>query len=389
MYQPLSGVRIVAVEQYAAGPYGTQLLAEMGAEVIKIEAPSLGGDISRSLGPYFLGEGDSEFLQTFNRSKKSVALEIKTAAGRADFERLVETADAVANNLRGDQPEKLRLTHDHLKALNPAIVCAHLSAYGRGNSRESWPGYDYLMQAEAGFMTLTGEPDAPPTRFGLSMVDFMTGSVWALGIVSAILGARTTGRGCDVDVSLYDVAVHQTSYPATWMMNEGHVTGRPPRGAHPSIAPSQRVQCADGWAFLMCQTQKFWTLFCQRVGRPDLLADPRFVDMAARRVHLEPLTEALDAIFRTGTRAAWAGRLQGHIPFAPVDDLAEALENPFLYEVAMRSAFDHPARPAGLHGLNSPIRIDGERAPAMRAPRMGEHTEDYLPRSQAPDEKAH
>jgi crotonobetainyl-CoA:carnitine CoA-transferase CaiB-like acyl-CoA transferase len=378
MHQPLAGVRIVAVEQYAAGPYGTQLLAELGAEVIKIEAPSIGGDISRSLGPYFLGENDSEFVQTFNRSKKSVALEIKTPEGRADFERLVAGADAVVGNLRGDQPEKLRITYDHLKAIKPSIVCAHLSAYGRGNSRENWPGYDYLMQAEAGFMTLTGEPDAPPTRFGLSMVDFMTGSVFAVGIVSAILGAKLTGQGCDVDVSLYDVAVHQTSYPATWMMNEGHVTGRVPRGAHPSIAPSQLVKCADGWAFLMCQNPKFWALFCKVVGRPDLALDSRFVDMPARRANLSTLTEALDAIFLTDTRAAWSKRLQGAIPFAPVDDLAEALENPFLYEVGMRSTFDHPARPDGLHGLNSPIKIDSQRSPAKRAPTLGEHTAQYL-----------
>jgi crotonobetainyl-CoA:carnitine CoA-transferase CaiB-like acyl-CoA transferase len=383
MPQPLSGVRILAVEQYAAGPYGTQLLAELGAEVIKIEAPSIGGDISRSLGPYFLGEGDSEFIQTFCRSKKSVTLELKTPEGRAAFERLVESADAVVNNLRGDQPGKLRIAYDDLKAIKPAIVCAHLSAYGRGNSRESWPGYDYLMQAEAGFMTLTGEPDAAPTRFGLSMVDFMTGSVFAVGIVSAILGARTSGQGCDVDVSLYDVAVHQTSYPAIWAMNEGHVTGRLPRGAHPSIAPSQMVRCSDGWAFLMCQNPKFWALFCERV-EPALADDPRFIDMPARRANIAALTLALDAIFLTGTRAGWAARLQGHVPFAPVDDLAEALENPFLYEVGMRSPFHHPARPDGLHGLNSPIKIDGERAPARRAPLMGEHNGEVLGVSSPP-----
>ncbi len=382
MNQPLAGVRIVAVEQYAAGPYGTQLLAELGAEVIKIEAPSLGGDISRSLGPYFLGGGDSEFLQTFCRSKKSVALEIKTPEGRADFERLVGSADAVVNNLRGDQPEKLRITYDHLKALKPSIVCAHLSAYGRGNSREAWPGYDYLMQAEAGFMTMTGEPDAPPTRFGLSMVDFMTGSVWAVGIVSAILGARTTGKGCDVDVSLFDVALHQTSYPATWMMNEGHVTGRLPRGAHPSIAPSQLVRCQDGWAFLMCQNPKFWAVFCDMVGPlhsgPDLAADPRFAGMTERRANIADLTQVLDSIFLTRPRAVWMALFQGRVPFAPVEDLKEALDNPFVAEVAMRDVFEHPAKPHGLHGLASPIKIDGQRAPGKRAPQMGEDNEALL-----------
>ena len=385
MNRPLDGVRIVAVEQYAAGPYGTQLLSELGAQVIKIEAPSLGGDISRGLGPYFLGPsspggGDSQFFQTFSRGKQSVALEIKTPEGRADFERLVASADAVVNNLRGDQPEKLRLRYDDLKAINPAVVCAHLSAYGRGNSREAWPGYDYLMQAEAGFMTLTGEPDGPPVRFGLSVVDFMTGSVFALGIVSAILGARASGTGCDVDVSLFDVALHQTSYPAVWAMNEGHQVGRPPRGAHPSISPSQRVKTKDGWGMLMCQTQKFWEVWCDLVGRPDLKTDPRFVDMPSRRANLDALTPILDAIMETRAGADWMADLGGRVPFSPISDLAQALDNPFVAEVAMRDHIDHPARPQGLEMLACPIKVDGQRMPAARAPAMGEHNDLLLGR---------
>jgi crotonobetainyl-CoA:carnitine CoA-transferase CaiB-like acyl-CoA transferase len=378
MNRPLDGVRIVAVEQYAAGPYGTQLLCELGAQVIKIEAPTLGGDISRGLGPYFLGEADSQFFQTFSRGKQSVALEIKTPQGRADFERLVADADAVVDNLRGDQPEKLGLRYEDLKTINPAVVCAHLSAYGRGNSREAWPGYDYLMQAEAGFMTLTGEPDGPPVRFGLSMVDFMTGSVFALGIVSAILGARTSGTGCDVDVSLFDVALHQTSYPAVWAMNEGHQVGRPPRGAHPSISPSQRVKTKDGWGMLMCQTERFWQLFCDLVGRPDLKADPRFADMPARRANLDALTPILDAVMETRTGAEWMDYLGGHVPFSPIADLADALDNPFVREVAMRDHIDHPARAQGLDMLACPIRVDGQRMPAARAPALGEHTDALL-----------
>jgi crotonobetainyl-CoA:carnitine CoA-transferase CaiB-like acyl-CoA transferase len=378
MNRPLDGVRIVAVEQYAAGPYGTQLLSELGAQVIKIEAPSLGGDISRSLGPYFLGDGDSQFFQTFSRGKQSVALEIKTPEGRAAFERLVAGADAVVNNLRGDQPEKLKLRYDDLKAIKPAVVCAHLSAYGRENSREAWPGYDYLMQAEAGFMTLTGEPDGPPVRFGLSMVDFMTGSVFALGIVSAILAARAGGQGCDVDVSLFDVALHQTSYPAVWAMNEGHQVGRPPRGAHPSISPSQRVKTQDGWGMLMCQTQRFWEVWCDLVGRAELKADPRFADMPARRANLDALTPILDAIMDQRTGAEWMAFLGGHVPFSPIADLVDALDNPFVAEVAMRDRIDHPARPQGLDMLACPIKVDGRRMPAARAPAMGEHNELLL-----------
>ncbi len=380
MNRPLAGVRILAVEQYGAGPYGTQLLAELGAEVVKIEAPSMGGDVSRAVGPFQLGEGDSEFFQTFSRSKKSVALEIKTPEGRRDFERLVATADAVVDNVRGDQPAKLRITYDDLKAIKPSIVCAHLSAYGRDNARAGWPGYDYLMQAEAGLMSLTGEPDGPPVRMGVSIIDFMTGSMFAVGILAAIVGARASGRGCDVDVSLFDTALHQASYPATWAMNEGYDVGRLPRGAHPSIAPSQMVRTRDGWAMLLCQTQKFWEILCERVGRPDLADDPRFKDIPTRRANLAALTEALDAIFTTRTNAEWMSLLGGHAPFAPVKSLPDALASPFVAEIGMRDVVEHPAKPEGLHLLACPIKIDGQRMPGRRAPRLGEHTDALLGR---------
>jgi crotonobetainyl-CoA:carnitine CoA-transferase CaiB-like acyl-CoA transferase len=345
----------------------------MGADVIKIEAPSMGGDVSRATGPYFLGRDDSMFFQTFSRAKSSAAVELKDPAGRAVFEEMVRDADAVVNNLRGDQPAKLRLRHQDLMSLNPAVVCAHLSAYGRDTSREAWPGYDYLMQAEAGFMALTGEPDAPPTRFGLSMVDFMTGTMFALAIVSAVLKARDTHVGCDVDVSLFDVALHQLSYPAVWALNGGHEVGRLARGAHPSIAPSQLVRTRDGWAMLMCQTQKFWEVLCARAGRPDLAGDPRFVDIPARRANLAALSEALDAMFAAHTTREWLELIGGFVPFAPVNGLREALDNPFVAEVAMRDVVDHPDAPAGrLNMLASPIKVNGVRAAGRRAPKLGE-----------------
>lgn len=376
--RPLEGLRILAIEQYGAGPYGTQLLAELGAEVVKIEAPSMGGDVSRATGPFFLGDRDSEFFQTFSRSKKSLALEIKTPEGRAAFEALVATADAVVNNLRGDQPAKMKVTYADLAAIKPSIVCAHLSAYGRENSRESWPGYDYLMQAECGFMGMSGEPDGPPTRLGVSMVDFMTGSTFAMGVLAAILKARTTGEGCDVDVSLFDVALHQLSYPAVWRMNEGHEVGRLPRGAHPSIAPSQAVRTADGWGMLMCQTPKFWESFCDLTGHPELKSDPRFIDIPSRRKHLAELTEAVDAVLSTRTTAEWSKILGGHVPFAPVTSLGEALDNPFVHEIGMRDVVVHPDKPDGLRMLACPVKINGERMPGARAPKLGEHTEALL-----------
>lgn len=374
MNLPLKGLRILSVEQYGAGPYGTMLLAELGAEVIKIEAPSMGGDVSRATGPYFLGKDDSQFFQTFSRAKSSIALEIKSPEGRAQFEALVASADAVANNLRGDQPAKLRLTYADLKAINPKIVCAHLSAYGRGNSRETWPGYDYLMQAEAGFLSMSGEPDGPPVRCGLSIIDFHTGSHMAVGLLAGVLGAQRTGEGCDIDVALFDTALHQLSYPATWYLNEGVRTGRLTRGAHPSIAPSQLFRTMDGWLMLMCQTPKFWEIFCTEVGRPDLAADPRFAGIPSRFANRDALTTELDALLSARTTADWVTRLGGKVPVAPVLDIGEALDNPFVAEVAMTDAVEHPDADGGaLRMLASPIKVNGVRPPGRRAPKLGEH----------------
>jgi len=216
---PLSRLRVLAVEQYGAGPFGTSYLADLGAEVVKIENHRDGGDVGRHVGPHFFGADDSHFFQTFNRNKKSITLDLKHPDGLAVFKRLVAGADAVLDNLRGDLPTKLGLDYAALKDANPRIVCAHLSAYGRSGSRRAWPGYDYLMQAEAGHMTVTGEPDGPPTRYGLSIVDLMTGLAAAFGLLAGVVKARETGVGMDVDTSLFDVAMHNLNYPGTWYLN--------------------------------------------------------------------------------------------------------------------------------------------------------------------------
>ena len=375
--RPLDGVRIVTVEQYGAGPYGSLFLAQLGAEVIKIENPAIGGDVSRHTGPYFLGEADSYFFQTFNQNKKSLTLNLKAPQGRDILHKLAARSEAVINNLRGDQPAKLGLDYAALKAANPAIVCGHLSAYGRDGERASWPGYDYLMQAEAGFMALTGEPDAPPARFGLSMVDFMTGMMLAFGVTAAIVGARASGVGRDVDVSLMDAAVHQLSYPATWYLNEGHRTQRVARSAHPSIAPSQLYRTADGWLFIMAQTDKFWHKLCVLIDRPDLADDPRFDSQAARRDNRDALTDVLDEILSARATAEWLAVLQGQVPAAAVNDMARALDNPLLAASGMLAGVPHPEA-ADMRMLANPIRVDGERVPATRAPALGEHTGEGL-----------
>lgn len=374
---PLKGVRILTFEAFGAGPFGSMYLADLGAEVIKIENRAQGGDATRGMGPYFLGEHDSHFFQTFNLNKRSVCLNLKTDAGRAAFERLVARSDAVMNNLRGDQPDKLGLTYDALKAINPRIVCAHLSAYGRQNERRAWPGYDYLMQAEAGYLHVTGEPDTPPARMGLSIIDFMTGITTALALVSTLLGVSRSGVGRDIDVSLFDVALHQLSYPGTWYLNEKWVTGRAPRSAHPTATPVQLFKTADGWIFIMCMTEKFWQELMGVLGRPALADDIRFSTMPARREHREALTPLLDTIFETDTTANWLQRLQGVLPAAPVHDLAQALENPFPIATGMIRHTPHPKR-NDFRSFANPILLDGARLPAKSAPALGADTDAVL-----------
>ena len=373
---PLSGYRILSAEQYGAGPYGTMLLAHLGAEVIKIEAPGT-GDTARAVGPHFLRKGESVYFQTFNLNKKSLTLDLRSGRGQEIFRRLVASADVVANNMRGDLPEKLGLTYAALAKTKPSIVCVHLSAYGRNNERARWPGYDYLMQAEAGYLSLTGEPDAPPTRFGLSMVDFITGTLMSIGLLAALVDAQRSGRGRDVDVDLLSSAIHQTSYPALWYLNEGDVTQRTPRSAHPSVTPSQLFRSADGWLFVMAQLPKFWTILTERIGRPNLAEDSRFATPASRLANRHALTDVLDAIFSTQPNDHWLELLEGHVPVAPVNSLEESLESPFVRETGMVSQVEHPDRP-DLHVLGSPFRLDGDRPPLRAGPLLGADTDALL-----------
>ncbi len=368
--QPLSGMRVLAIEQFGAGPYGSMYLADLGAEVIKLENRSTGGDPSRQTGEKVLASDDSAYFQAFNLNKRSVTLNLKIPRGQALLHGLVKRSDVVWNNLRGNQPRRLGLDYEGLKNINPNIVCTHISAYGRDNDRADWPGYDYLMQAECGFLELTGEPDSPPARFGLSMIDFMTGTVAAMGTLAALMGREKNG-GCDVDVSLFDVALHQLSYPGTWYMNHGIRTTRVARSGHPSNAPVQLYTTGDGWIFIMCMTQKFWLLLLETLEAPELAEDPRFLSMQDRHRNREELTPVLDALFRARATDEWIERLQSRVPVAPVYDLPKALDNPFVEDIEMIQ--DMPYRDQGtLRTLRNPIKLDGSRLRGTPGHGLGE-----------------
>ncbi|MGD8325238.1 MAG: CoA transferase [Gammaproteobacteria bacterium] len=374
---PLEGLRILSLEVWGAGPYGSQLLSAAGADVIKIENPVTGGDPSRYVGPNKLGPADSQYFQGWNTNKRSVALDLKTPDGQRDFHRLVGSADAVMNNLRGDQPGKLGLDYATLSEFNPAVVCLHLSAYGRDNERAAWPGFDFLMQAEAGLMSLTGDPDGPPARFGPSIIDYMTGTTAMVGMLSCLLGARRTGKGCDVDVSLFDVALHQLGYAGTWCLNSDMRPTRQARSSHFSVAPVQTFPTADGWIFIMCMNQKFWLELLRVLGQEQLADEPRFADPNIRHDNIEAINAALDPIFGQATTAVWLERLSGVLPVAPVYDPEQALTSPFVAASGMIQNVPHPEK-SDLRLLTSPIRIDGRRAKLTPCPPLGADNDELL-----------
>ncbi|PPR79156.1 MAG: Acetyl-CoA:oxalate CoA-transferase [Alphaproteobacteria bacterium MarineAlpha2_Bin1] len=377
MSLPLKGITILAVEHYGAGPFGTMHLADLGADVIKIENKSAGGDSARHVAPYLLGENDSQFFQSMNRNKRSITLDLKSDEGREIFCKLVKKADGVTSNLRGDQPEKLKLTYSDLSKFNKKIVCAHISAYGRSGPRVNWPGYDYLMQGETGFMYLTGEPEGPPTRMGLSIVDWTTGITNMLGLLSSILSARETGIGRDIDVSLFDTALFQTSYTSIWYLNEAHKTKRTPRSAHPVLVPSQLYKAKDGWLYVMAMTEKFWQIIIDLTGKHEISNNPKFSDFKSRLENRDELTGVLDEVFNEKTVSDWMEIFSGKIPIGPVYDLDKALDNPFVVQREMIQTFSHPHKKE-IRTLSNPILVDGQRLPVKKAPLLGEHTEKIL-----------
>ena len=377
MTLPLADVRIIAVEQYGAGPWATLQLSDLGAEVIKIEDPASNGDVGRYVPPYQQGE-DSLFFETFNRNKKSVSLDLRSPRGREVFEALVAKSDAVYSNLRGDQPRKLRITYDDLREVNPRIVCCSLSGFGMTGPRAAQPGYDYIMQAMAGWMSLTGDPDGPPTKSGLSLVDLSGGYVSAIALLSGLWRARRDGVGCDCDISLYETALHELVYVGTWAATAGYVPQRIAESAHPSIVPFQAIQTADGWLTIACAKQKFWQLLCGALGREDLLEDPRFTDFAARNHNRDELLSILREVFRARTTAEWQMILsEAGVPHGPVYEVGDALEDEQALAREDVVEVEHPEL-GTVRQIASPLRLSGEPNPLGRGPYRGEHTDELL-----------
>lgn len=372
----LKNLKILSIEQYGAGPFGTQFLVDMGAEVIKIETPTHGGDMARSIGPSRLDGLDKDvssvFFQGLNRGKKSLTLDLENPTGYAVFLNLVKNADAVTHNLRGDVPEKLRINYEYLKIANPKIVCVHLTGYGRVGERANWPGYDFLMQAEAGYFHLTGDPESSPARAGLSLVDLMTGSVASLSLVSGVLSARDTGMGRDIDVSLFDLALYNLNYIGNWYLNDQLETTRLERSAHASLTPCQTYQTKDGWIYIMCNKEKFWKILCEKMNRLELIEDSRFFTFKERLTNRGILTPIIDDALKTKKTNDWMELFKGYVPAAPILDVKDALNTDWVKSHGRLDSI-----PIGENNsfkfISSPIRYENSQKTAL-APSLGQHT---------------
>ncbi len=371
MSGPLSGITVLEVGHMLAGPYCGMLLADLGAEVIKIEPPE--GDIARRVSPHQVA-GHNAYFASLNRSKKSVVLDLASDEGRSALHALAARAHALVTNLRPAAIRKLGLTYEALKDANPKLVCVALTGYGLEGSHADRPAYDYVIQALTGVMAITGEPGSPPAKTGYSAVDNSAGMMGALGLLAKIV----EGKGGQIDLSMHDVMLSQLNYLAGAWLNAGERAERMARSAHPYIVPAQVFETSDGWLVVFISHDEFWRRFCTEVGRTDWLEDARFATMAARREHREALLGALEPLFKSGTSASWMARLAPlGVVVAPVETLERALGSDLARERGMVAEIHAGA--GTILAVGNPVRIDGAAQAYGVPPGLGEHNAELLP----------
>jgi CoA:oxalate CoA-transferase len=367
---PLAGLRILEVGHILSGPYASMLLADLGADVIKIESGQ--GDLSRYVGSQEVG-GYNVYFASINRNKRSVHVDLRTEEGQSRLHQLVRDADALIVNLRPSTIRKLGLDYASLAAVNPQIVCVAITGYGLDGAAAEWPAFDYIIQAETGTASLTGEPDGPPTLAGYSAVDNSTGIMAALGLMAKVYQRQ----GGQVDVSLFDTMLSQLNYKAAAYLNGGTVPPRQPMGAHSFYVPAQLLATSDGYLALFVTTDEFWRRLCVEIGRPEWVTDARFATMHERSAHREELVELLTARLLEGTAAEWTARLRPlGIAVGPIVDLAETLDGELVRSRGMVVAVDTEDGP--LRMVGNPIRVGGAPTSYTSPPRLHEHTDDVL-----------
>ena len=373
---PLSGVKVVDCTQIMAGPFCTLLLADMGADVIKVEKPN-GGDDSRRLGPPFIRDWSAAFLAV-NRNKRSIALDLRTEEGKEVFLRLAEGADVVAENFRPGAMDRLGLGYGDLKRLNPALVYCSVSGFGQTGPYSRRGGFDLVAQGMSGIMSVTGTPGGPPVKVGVPITDLTAGMYAAYGVLTAYIHRLKTGEGQLVDTSLLEAGVAYTFWESSVYFSTGETPG-PLGSAHRLSAPYQALRTADGYINLGAANQSTWEAMCAAIGRTDLLEDPRFTSNADRKPREAELAAILEETFTAGTTEHWLEVLEGAgVPAGPIMDIEQVYSDPHVLDRGMLVELSDPELGV-LKNIGIPVKLS--KTPGQirsRAPKLGEHTAEVL-----------
>jgi formyl-CoA transferase/CoA:oxalate CoA-transferase len=378
MGQLLEGVTILDLTRMLAGPYGSLLLADLGAEVIKVEDPA-GGDPIRQMGPPFIN-GESAYFISVNRNKKSLTLDLTSPRGREVFHRLARSADAVLDNFRPGILEKLGVDYGSLRAVNPRIISCSISAFGQDGPYRSLPAFDLILQAMGGGMSITGEPGRDPVRMGIPLGDLAGGLFGGFAVAAALFRRERSGEGQYIDLSLLDCQVSLLTYVAQYFLASGEIPG-PVGSSHASAVPYQAFRTKDLHIAIAVFTEKFWSKLCNVIGRPDLVEDPRFVTNSQRHAHRRELTPILEDIFlgRTGEEWLQALREEG-IPSGPINTVDRVLSDPQVLHRGMLAEMEHPVC-GRLKVLGNPVRTIPDGKQTFRPPpALGQHTVEILER---------
>ncbi len=375
MPHPLQGVRILELGQIIAGTYGSQVLTDLGAEVIKIETPE--GDLGRipSVAPY---NGVSALFLTFNRNKKSIVINLKLDEGRAIFHDLVKVSDVVIDNFRAGVLPRLKADYATLSAINPRIIQCSVTGFGSEGVYRNFPALDLVIQSISGHLSITGEPGRPPARVGIPLADLSGGIFSCEAILAGLYQREKTGKGCRVETSMFDGMLNLLSYMATHFLSTGEVP-KPQGTAHEFTVPWQAFAARDGYLVIATRQEVFWKKLCVVLDRPELADDPRFATNPERLKHRADLVPLLEGILKTRTAAEWLSKLYAaDVPAAPVNDLAGAFAEPPVAEREMIVEYDHP-QVGHVRLPGNPIKFDGAgKTISQPAPLLGEHTDAVL-----------